>query len=298
MACNFSLIWLFKRAQQTTIINSCRVQLLRLHLPRLPSHNLARPPHILRHRHFRNFVNITRSAAKRLCRWAWSIITSSSLRPSLRFRQTLFAIFVLDLLNQAVIEISSLEYLKIIFFYYFFNKFKGDLSLKCRNCILIGHEHCITANQHLINECHSAVLKNGNNGINAKSSSSSKDHLSGSVAMSAAAEVAAVAARHGLASSLLPPLDTSSYSVQTSSSCSTTPNSNYSSQHATNSHQNQGGATNGAGSSSSGLAVNSASAVAYQQCHGCKLDTDIGSACGKQFIFKHFLKTKFFILKT
>lgn len=162
------------------------------------------------------------------------------------------------------------------------------MSLKCRNCILIGHEHCITANQHLINECHSTVLINGHNGTNA-TSSSSKDHLPGS----AAAEVAAVAARHGLASSLLPPLDTSSYSVQTSSSCSTTPNSNYSSQHAANSHQNQGGATNGgnnngAGSSSSGIAVNSASAVAYQQYHGCKLDTDIGSACGKQFIFKHF----------
>lgn len=115
----------------------------------------------------------------------------------------------------------------------------------------------MTVNQALLNECSGSLILHHQPNTNL---ATLKD----------LAEMNKVAA--ALTTSL-PPLDTSSYSMQTSSSCSTTPNSNYSHQQQQQIHMQ------------AAAAMNAASATLIQQphhYHACKLDTDIGSACGMQ----------------
>ena len=112
------------------------------------------------------------------------------------------------------------------------------IGLKCKSCAYSCHEQCLIETNASLPECSVSVD---------------------------------VWPAHGYAHQINvipsgPHLDTSVYSMQTSSSCSTTPNSNYSHQGPFLSHSNR-----------------------YTFGNGAKLDTDIGSACGKlRFVFFNF----------
>lgn len=149
------------------------------------------------------------------------------------------------------------------------------MGLKCRNCSLIGHEHCLQSSQHNLNECSgsSLILVNSAASVNGETSWAKSHEESGECSR----EAKNVGGQQSSVSHLsqLAQLDTSSYSVQTSSSCSTTPNSNYS--QTTSSNQVGANSTNG------GVVPQTTLNFQQHQYHGCKLDTDIGSACGMGF---------------
>jgi hypothetical protein len=155
------------------------------------------------------------------------------------------------------------------------------MGLKCRNCSLIGHEHCLQSSQHNLNECSgsSLILVNSAAFVVGETTSWTKSHDESGECSREAAKNGGVGGQQSVSHlSQLAQLDTSSYSVQTSSSCSTTPNSNYSQ----TTSSNQVGANNNNGGG--GVPPQTTLNFQQHQYHGCKLDTDIGSACGMGLI--------------
>ena len=133
------------------------------------------------------------------------------------------------------------------------------IGLKCRNCSLACHKECLRL-QPIRNDC-AGLLITGND-----------------LNPSWNINEAVLASQHQFIQQTtvqyppsIPPLDTSAYSMQTASSCSTTPNSHFSHNILVNTFNTPKYVQ---------YLNNHTNSSSFMPTHSTKLDTDIGSACG------------------